>query len=136
MKKIILIILILFAFTSCNNVEKISLTKLQGSPDYDEAKLTLNGFDENNNEFNFEVDNYELGIQTENEFKFKLANSAKGQHIHFIENNDPYSAHYTNRFEKKLEDGNNVILAFLSRSHHESVKNPNAYVFTQIGEGE
>ena len=102
MKKIILIIFILFAFTSCNNVEKISLTKLQGSPDYDDAKLILNGFNESNNEFNFEVDNYELGIQTENEFKFKLANSAKGQHIHFIENNGPYSAHYTNKFEKKL----------------------------------
>ena len=136
MKKIILIILILFAITSCNNVEKISLTKLQGSPDYDEAKLTLNGFDVSNNEFNFEVDNYELGIQTENEFKFKLANSAKGQHIHFIVNNGPYSAHYTNKFEKKLKDRNNVILAFLSRSHHESVKNPNAYVFTQVGEGD
>jgi len=136
MKKSILIILILFAFISCNNVEKISLTKLQGSPDYDEAKLTLNGFDESNNQFNFEVDNYELGIQTDNKFKFKLANSAKGQHIHFIENNGPYSAHYTNKFQKKLKDGNNVILAFLSRSHHESVKNPNAYVFTQIGEGE
>ena len=136
MKKSILIILILFAFISCNNVEKISLTKLQGSPDYDEAKLTLNGFDESNNQFNFEVDNYELGIQTDNKFKFKLANSAKGQHIHFIENNGPYSAHYTKKFEKKLKDGNNVILAFLSRSHHESVKNPNAYVFTQIGEGE
>ena len=136
MKKIILIILILFAFTSCNNVEKISLTKLQGSPDYDEAKLTLNGFDDSNNQLNFEVDNYELGIQTDNKFKFKLANSAKGQHIHFIENNGPYSAHYTNKFEKKLKDGNNVILAFLSRSHHESVKNPNAYVFTQIGEGD
>ena len=136
MKKIIFIILILLAFISCNNVEKISLIKLQGSPDYDEAKLTLNGLNENNNEFNFEVDNYELGIQTESEFKFKLANSAKGQHIHFIENNGPYSAHYTNKFEKKLKDGNNVILAFLSRSHHESVKNPNAYVFTQIGEGD
>ena len=136
MKKIILIILILFAIISCNNVEKISLTKLQGSPDYDEAKLTLNGFDVSNNEFNFEVDNYELGIQTENEFKFKLANSAKGQHIHFIVNNGPYSAHYTNKFEKKLKESNNVILAFLSRSHHESVKNPNAYVFTQVGEGD
>ena len=135
MKNYILIILFLFAFTSCNNVEKISLTKLQGSPDYDEAKLTLNGFNESNNEFNFEVDNYELEIQTENEFKFKLANSAKGQHIHFIVNNGPYSAHYTKKFEKKLKDGNNVILAFLSRSHHESVKNPNAYIFTQIGDG-
>ena len=137
MKKNILIILFIVAFVSCNKVEKISLTKLEGSPSYNEAKLTLNGFNENdNNEFDFEVQNYELGIQTENEFKFKLANSAKGQHIHFIENNGPYSAYYTNKFQKKLKDGNNVILAFLSRSHHESVKNPNAYVFTQIREGE
>ena len=136
MKKNILITLVLFALASCNSVEKISLTKLQGSPDYDKAKLTLKSFNESTNEFNFEVDNYELGIQTENEFKFKLANSAKGQHIHFIVNNKPYSAHYTNKFQKKLKDGNNVILAFLSRSHHESVKNPNAYVFTQVGESE
>ena len=136
MKKNILITLVLFALTSCNRVEKISLTKLQGSPDYDKAKLTLKSFNESTNEFNFGVDNYELGIQTKNEFKFKLANSAKGQHIHFIVNNEPYSAHYINKFQKKLRDGNNVILAFLSRSHHESVKNPNAYIFTQIGEGE
>ena len=137
MKKNILIILCLFAFESCNNVEKISLTKLEGSPNYNEAKLTLNDFNENdNNEFDFEVENYELGIQTENEFKFKLANSAKGQHIHFIVNNGPYSAQYSKKFQKKLKNGNNIILAFLSRSHHESVKNPNAYVFTQIGEGE
>ena len=137
MKKYILIILFLVAFVSCDNVEKISLTKLEGSTNYNEAKLTLNSFNENdNNEFDFEVENYELGIQTENEFKFKLANSAKGQHIHFIVNNGPYSAHYSKNFQKKLKDGNNIILAFLSRSHHESVKNPNAYVFTQIGEGE
>ena len=137
MKKNILIIPFLIAFLSCNNVEKISLTKLEGSPNYNEAKLTLNDFNENdNNEFDFEVENYELGIQTENEFKFKLANSAKGQHIHFIVNNGPYSAQYSKNFQKKLKDGNNIILAFLSRSHHESVKNPNAYVFTQIGEGE
>ena len=137
MKKNILIILFLVAFVSCNNVEKISLTKLEGSPNYNEAKLTLNDFNENdNNEFDFEVENYELGIQTENEFKFKLANSAKGQHIHFIVNNGPYSAQYSKNFQKKLKDGNNIILAFLSRSHHESVKNPNAYVFTQIGDGE
>ena len=137
MKKNILTILFLVAFVSCNNVEKISLTKLEGSPNYNEAKLTLNDFNENdNNEFDFEVENYELGIQTENEFKFKLANSAKGQHIHFIVNNGPYSAQYSKNFKKKLKDGNNIVLAFLSRSHHESVKNPNAYVFTQIGEGE
>ena len=61
MKKNILIIIVLFAFASCNNVEKISLTKLTGSPTYDQAKLRLNDFNENEkNEFSFEVDNYEL----------------------------------------------------------------------------
>ena len=63
-----------------------------------------------------------------------MANSAKGQHIHFIVNNGPYSAHYTNNFKKKLNNENSVILAFLSRSYHESVKNPNAFILTQIGE--
>ena len=46
MKKNILITLGLFALASCNSVEKISLTKLQGSPNYDKAKLTLKTFNE------------------------------------------------------------------------------------------
>ena len=36
-------------------------------------------------------------------------------------------------FTKKLDKKNNIILAFLSRSFHESVKNSNAYVLTQTG---
>ena len=31
-------------------------------------------------------------------------------------------------------ENNSIILAFLSRSYHESVKNKNAYVLMQIGE--
>ena len=79
------------------------------------------------------MNQYELGIQTLKEFDYQLANSAKGQHIHFIVNNGPYSAHYEDNFTKNLEKENNVILAFLSRSYHESVKNLNAYVLTQTG---
>ena len=63
-----------------------------------------------------------------------MANSAKGQHIHFIVNNGPYSAHYNDNFETKLNNKNNLILAFLSRSYHESVKNNDAFVLTQTGE--
>ena len=101
MKKNILIIIVLFALVSCNNSKGISLTKLTGSPTYDQAKLKLNDFNENEkNEFSFEVENYELGIQTQNDFKYKLANSAKGQHIHLIVNNQPYSAHYSKNFQK------------------------------------
>ena len=83
--------------------------------------------------FSFDINNYQLGEQTVNKIESQLANSGKGQHIHFIVNNGPYSAHYTNNFKKKLNSDNNVILAFLSRSYHESVKNPNAFILTQIG---
>ena len=123
---------------SCDNTSKITLTKLEGSPAYENAKLEIDtiAFKEQEYSFKFNVLDYNLGEQTEKEFSFDLANSGKGQHIHFIVNNGPYSAYYSNEFNKKLEEGNNVILAFLSRSYHESVKNPNAFFLTQIGEGD
>jgi len=72
--------------------------------------------------FDFEVTNYELGIQTPDADQRGIANSGNGQHIHFIVDNDPYSAHYTSTFKKKFSEGKHVVLAFLSRSYHESVK--------------
>lgn len=134
---IICLFLSLFIF-SCDNTSKITLTKLEGSPAFENAKLEIDtiAFKEQEYSFKFNVLDYNLGEQTEKEFSFDLANSGKGQHIHFIVNNGPYSAYYSNEFNKKLEEGNNVILAFLSRSYHESVKNPNAFFLTQIGEGD
>jgi hypothetical protein len=85
-------------------------------------------------EFNFAVDNYQLGAQTDSPNAKKLANSGKGQHIHFILNNEPYSAHYESKFKKKIPNGVNHLVAFLSRSYHESVKNKNAYILTEIGD--
>lgn len=134
---IVCLFLSLFIF-SCDKTSKITLTKLEGSPAYENAKLEIDtiAFKEQEYSFKFNVLDYNLGEQTEKEFSFDLANSGKGQHIHFIVNNGPYSAYYSNEFNKKLEEGNNVILAFLSRSYHESVKNPNAFFLTQIGEGD
>ena len=137
MKKIILLILLPLAYASCDNSKKITLTKLEGSPPYLNAKISTASItlgNENEYVFSFDVSDYELGAQTINNVESQLANSGKGQHIHFIVNNGPYSAHYTNNFMKKLNNENNVILAFLSRSYHESVKNPNAFILTQIGE--
>ena len=135
MKKYI-VLLITVICLSCNNSKKITITKLEGSPSYENSKLNIQdiSFDDKEYGFSFEVEGYRLGIQTQNDFKHELANSPKGQHIHLIVNNNPYSAHYSERFKKDLEGENNVILAFLSRSHHESVKNKNAYVLTQISE--
>ena len=135
MKKYIVLILVLF-FTSCNIETEITIHKVQGSPEYSNAKINLNKplAIEDGYEFSFDVISYELGMQTLKNFDYQLANSTKGQHIHFIVNNGPYSAHYEDTFTKQFKESSNVILAFLSRSYHESVKNPNSFVFTQVGE--
>ena len=137
MKKILALILLIIISFSCDNSKKITLSKLEGSPPYLNAKIStasITFVDEKEYIFSFDISDYDLGEQTINTVDNQLANSGKGQHIHFIVNNGPYSAHYTNNFKKKLNDNNNVILAFLSRSYHESVKNPKAFVLTQIGE--
>ena len=82
--------------------------------------------------FDFVVTDYNLTEQTNAEKTKTLANSEKGQHIHFIVNNAPYQAKYTHSFDTKLEEGNNVVLAFLSKSFHESVKTKTAYYFNNF----
>ena len=120
---------------------EITLNKLNDSPSYSDASLILeepkkmkiiNGSEV---EFNFAVDNYQLGAQTDSPNAKKLANSGKGQHIHFIINNQPYSAHYESKFKKQIPDGVNHLVAFLSRSYHESVKNKNSFVVKKIQVG-
>tara|TARA_B100001093_G_scaffold467665_1_gene487050 strand:- start:371 stop:1078 length:708 start_codon:yes stop_codon:yes gene_type:complete len=129
--KNIFLLTIIPLLISCSSEQEIKLIKLVGSPDYSESELKLSSVS-GEYDFSFDVLNYNLGEQTEGAKEKGLANSAKGQHIHFIVNNDPYSAHYNSNFSKELEVDNNVILAFLSRSYHESVKNKKAYVLTQI----
>ena len=118
--------------------EGINITKVIGSPEYKNASLNIKSIETGDKEskFSFNIENYDLGIQTSENFDYQLANSTKGQHIHFIVNNGPYSAHYTDSFSKPFEEVNNVILAFLSRSYHESVKNKNAFILTQFGKNQ
>ena len=137
MKKITILLISCFII-SCSNSRDISITRVEGSPSHESAKITLTDTIYQSGEdytFSFNIENYELGVQTQKQFEYKLANSDKGQHIHFIINNGPYSAKYSDEFVQKLNQGNNVILAFLSRSYHESVKNRNAYYLDQIGDG-
>lgn len=134
MNKPIFFILVLI-IASCSN-NSIELNELKGSVNFVNSKLTLKEYilDSTSYKFTFEVENYKLGNQTEKTLVPNLANSDKGQHIHFITNNGPYSAHYESKFEKYIEEKNSIMLAFLSRSYHESVKNKNAYVLMQTGE--
>ena len=132
-KPIFFILVLIIASCSDNSIE---LNELKGSVNFVNSKLTLKEYilDSTSYKFTFEVENYKLGNQTEKTLVPNLANSDKGQHIHFITNNGPYSAHYESKFEKYIEEKNSIMLAFLSRSYHESVKNKNAYVLMQTGE--
>ncbi|MDB4196180.1 hypothetical protein OAO07_00290 [Flavobacteriaceae bacterium] len=123
---------------SSNELQNITITKVIGSPEYENASLNIKTIEMGDEEskFSFNIENYDLGIQTLKNFDYQLANSAKGQHIHFIINNGPYSAHYMDSFSKDFKKKSNVILAFLSRSYHESVKNKDAFILTQVGENQ
>jgi len=119
----------------------ITLEKLEGSPAYADAALVLNKPENltmaaGEADFDFSVENYELGAQTEGPNAAMLANSGKGQHIHFILNNQPYSAHYEPAFKKEVPAGVHHLVAFLSRSYHESVKNENSVVVKKLVVGE
>ena len=132
-------ILLASLILGCVDQPTITLKKFEGSPEFSNSILDLSQITEDENfniNFNFELENYELGIQTLGAGENGLANSAQGQHIHMIVDNGPYSAHYTSDFSKELKNGNNLILFFLSRSFHESVKNPNAFSLIQLSSGE
>lgn len=104
--------------------------------EYPNAKLTLKSTIEDavadSNLFEFEVSDYDLAIQTIGAGERNCANSGSGQHIHFIVNNEPYKAKYTASFKETLGEGTNVVLAFLSRSYHESIKSKDAFVLTEF----
>ena len=77
--------------------------------------------------FNYELSNFVLTKMTGGVHAQEIANSMKGQHIHNIIDNEPYSAHYETAFTKDVVDGQHVVLSFLSRSYHESLKQRGAY---------
>ncbi|MBC8082671.1 MAG: hypothetical protein H7Z21_05610 [Hymenobacter sp.] len=77
--------------------------------------------------FKYETTNFLLTKMTGGVHAEEMANSTKGQHIHNIIDNEPYSAHYETAFTKDVADGQHVVLSFLSRSYHESLKHRGAY---------
>ncbi len=85
--------------------------------------------------FNFTVKNYSLGAQTPDADQKMCANSAKGQHIHFILDNAPYVASYNPQIVQEVKAGHHVLLSFLSRSYHESIKHSKAYVLKEFNVG-
>lgn len=120
----------------------LTVTAMTDSPAFSDATLSVNSPSDGDSlsagpvNFDFTVENYNLGEQTPDAATKGIANSDKGQHIHLILNNGPYSAHYEAGFEKEMEAGHYVMLAFLSRSYHESVKNDAAALVQQFTVGD
>lgn len=113
----------------------ITIEKFEDSPAYSSSTLTLKKpstttiAKAGEVDFSFEVKDYNLGEVTERTgMAANLANSDKGQHIHFILDNEPYSAHYEADFKREMPEGTHYLVAFLSRSYHESVKNNHSFI--------
>ena len=119
----------------------LKLYELKGSPDYPDAELSLtspaNGatLPAGVDTFKFEVKNYTLGMQTPDADQKMCANSAKGQHIHFILDDAPYTASYNPTISADLKPGHHVLLAFLSRSYHESLKHKKSFILKEFNVG-
>lgn len=107
---------------------KYTLTPFENSASFPDA--TLAGMEYINGKFKFDVQgsSYKLGEQTSDAPQKMCANSDQGQHIHLIIDNEPYAAKYSAEFEFELADGAHYLLAFLSRSYHESIKTSDASI--------
>ncbi|WP_187262857.1 hypothetical protein [Pontibacter beigongshangensis] len=111
------------------------------SPTFPESQLRLNSpatgsvVEPGAVEFSYDLSNYQLTRMTSHTNSEHLANSEQGQHIHNIVDNEPYTAHYETQFTKDIEEGDHVVLSFLSRSYHESLKHKGAYDLRMITVG-
>lgn len=147
--------LAVFSLFSCNNSKKksheehadstmvreasLSISPMEEPNDFQSAKLTIKNVkseivgDSVKLTFDFDVQNYELSKQTEDGHHEHTANSPEGQHIHFILDNKPYVALYKPTNTVTLaKNSEHVLLCFLSRSYHLSLKTPEANVLTKF----
>lgn len=86
-----------------------------------------------------EAQNFETGVQTNTERAKQIANSGNGQHLHLILDNDPYMANYKAGAPFNigtLDPGAHTLVAFPSRSYHESVKSDTSYDYINFYVGE
>lgn len=125
-----------------DSTQTISVSPVVNSPGFPDAILEQSfpienaKLDTGKVAFNYEIKNYQLTAQTLDAELKQCANSAQGQHIHHILNNQPYTALYEPKHEANLPEGNYIVLSFLSRSYHESLKHSSAYVLRQFTVGD
>ncbi|MBI1225970.1 MAG: hypothetical protein GC192_12110 [Bacteroidetes bacterium] len=108
------------------------LVPFEKSNEFADAKLESMTYKKGKFSFKYSGVGYKLGDQTPDATSKMCANSAKGQHIHLIVDDQPYVAEYTPDFELAIPDGEHTIVAFLSRSYHESIKKGKAFIAKKV----
>jgi hypothetical protein len=112
----------------------ITISPMSASPDFPGAAISSMNY--TGGKFSFGIEpgenNYQLGTQTADAAQKMCANSAQGQHIHLIIDKEPYAAKYEAEFDYDVADGEHYLLAFLSRSYHESIKSEGAATVAKI----
>jgi hypothetical protein len=111
---------------------KYTLTPFSPSPSFEDAAINEMKYEGKKFTFDIGGSSYELGVQTPDAPQKMCANSAKGQHIHLIVDNEPYAAKYEASFDYDIADGEHYVLAFLSRSYHESIKTDAAHTAVKV----
>lgn len=121
-----------------DTIPSIELIPLSHAKEFPDASLTIStltsekiGNDSAKVTIKYDIKNFNLTDQTAHDHH--LANSADGQHIHFILNNAPYIALYKPEHSFTIPvNSEHYILSFLSRSFHESIKTKEAYKLIKI----
>ncbi len=116
--------------------KEITIVKAEPGKEFPDAKLTVitPAADEvvtgDSVTVKVNLTGFDLASPTEGEQSKGIAFSKDGQHIHVIIDDKPYMAMYTPEGFSvgKLSAGAHTLRAFPSRSWHESIKAPNAFV--------
>lgn len=121
------------AHASHPKLPDLEIVPVGQSPEFPNARLSLASAkataagDSVKIAFAFNVKNYELKGQTPDADSKQCNNSDKGQHIHFILDNQPYTALYEPKHEITVaKNTEHYLMCFLSRSYHESIKSKGA----------
>lgn len=115
---------------------EVRIVKGEHGPAYDGAKLAITSpaaeevVTSDSVVVRASLDGMELASPTAGEQSKGIDFSKEGQHVHIIIDNEPYQAMYaTDSFSVgALSEGAHTLRAFPSRSWHESVKAPDAFV--------
>ena len=110
----------------------ITMSVFSESKPFPDAAISSINYTKGKFTFGISGETYKLGERTTDSVAKMCANSAKGQHIHLIIDNEPYAAKYVRQFDYDVDDGEHHLLAFLSRSYHESIKTNGANVALKV----